>query len=59
MTTLTFIVDSKIVMDIKTYVSGHKSTICCLDLGRNFPYVLVVPNEQPRISSEASDTGGC
>lgn len=41
MTTLTFTVDNKIVMDTKTYVSWHKSTICCLELGRNFPMIIL------------------
>lgn len=59
MTTLTFIVDDKVVVDIKTYISGHQSTVCCLTLGRKFPYGNVVRNEQPRISSEAFDTGPC
>jgi len=57
MTALTFRADNKIVMDTETYVSGHVSTSCCLELGRNFPRGHVVVNEQPRISSEASDTG--
>ena len=59
MTTLASVVDNKIVRGIKTYVSGHKSTISCLELGRNFPYDHVVPNEELRISSEASDTSPC